>query len=142
MRITRKRLQAIRALRQEIDTLEKKYIKMPRIEEVADTVGDYSFGTKRTLVIRGQSDERSRNLEEKLLIKQAKLENEALLLENFLENVEDSEMRDILRLYFVLGLTQEEIGRRKGYSRQAITKKIDKFFEENKSSTSSESEMV
>lgn len=142
MRMTRKRLQAIRALRQELDTLEKKYIKTPKREEVADTVGDYSLGVKRTLVIRGISDQRSRELEEKILIKQAKLENEALLLENFLEEVEDSEMRDILRLYFVLGLTQEEIGDRKGYSRQAITKKIDRFFEEDKSSTSSENKVV
>ena len=137
MRITRKRLQTIRALRQELDTLEKKYIKIPKIEEVADTVGDYSFGLKRTMVIRGQSDFRSKELEEKILVKQAKLENEALLLENYLEGIEDSEMRDILRLYFILGLTHEEIGERKGYSRQAITKKIDKFFEKEKSSTSS-----
>jgi predicted DNA-binding protein YlxM (UPF0122 family) len=65
-----------------------------------------------------------------------------LLLENYLEGIEDSEMRDILRLYFALGLTLEEIGRRKGYSRQAIGKKIDKFLEKEKSSTSSTKEVV
>ena len=137
MKMSRKRLETIRSLRQELDTLEKKYIKTPKLEEVADTVGDYSLGIKRTLVIRGKSDYRSKELENKILTKQARLENEALLLENYLENVEDSEMRDILRLYFVLGMTQEEIGARKGYSRQAIGKKIDKFFEKDKSSTSS-----
>lgn len=137
MKITKKRLQAIRSLRQELDTLQTKYIKTPRVENVADTVGDYSLGVKRTLVIRGCSDKRSRELEEKITIKQAKLENEVLLLENYLEGVEDSEMRDILRLYFVLGLTLEEVGQRKGYSRQAIGKKIDKFLAKEKSSTSS-----
>lgn len=137
MRITRKRMEMIRALKQELETLEKKYIKMPRMEEVADTVGDYSLGVKRTLVIRGHSDKRSKDLEEKIIVKQSKLENEVLLLENYLDGVEDSEMRDILRLYFVLGLTQDEIGVRKGYSRQAIGKKIDKFFEKEKSGTSS-----
>lgn len=137
MRITRKRMERIRDLKQELDTLEKKYIKIPRLEEVADTVGDYSLGMKKTLIIRGQSDKRSKDLESKIMVKQSKLENEVLLLENFLDSVEDSEMRDILRLYFVFGLTQEEIGVRKGYSRQAIGKKIDKFFEKDKSSTSS-----
>ncbi len=135
MHMSRKRLQSLRALRQELDTLENKYMKIPKSEEVADTVGDYSLGVKRTLVIRGQSDHRSRKIEERITIKSKRLENEVLLLENYLDDVEDSEMRDILRLYFAEGLTQEEIGRRKGYSRQAITSKIDKFFEKDKSST-------
>lgn len=137
MKMSRKRLQQIRALRQEIDTLKNKYMVMPVTEEVADTVGDYRMGMKRTVVIRGQSDYRSRQLEEKIMIKSKRLENEVMLLENFLDGIEDSEMRDIIRLYFVEGLTQEEIGRRKGYSRQAIQKKIDKFFEKNKSGTNS-----
>lgn len=131
----RKKLESLRALRQELNTLEHKYMKMPHHEEVADTYGDYSIGMKRTKIIRGQSNYRSQKLAERISAKSKKIEREVLELEEYLDNLDDSEMRDILRLYFAEGLTQEEIGRRKGYSRSAIGDKIEKFFEKEKSGT-------
>lgn len=130
MKVTRKRLEALRSLKQELDTLCNKYMKMPRTQEEADTYGDYNFGVKRTKVVRGQSDYRSKKVEEKITAKSKRLEKEVLILEDYLDTVEDSEMRDILRLHYAEGLSQEEIGKRKGYSRSAIATKIKTFFEE------------
>ena len=127
--MNRKRLESLRALKQELDTLCNKYMKMPVMQEEADTYGDYSLGMKRTKVIRGQSDYRSKKLTEKIETKSKRLEKEVLRLEEFLDGVADSEMRDILRLYYAEGLSQEEIGRRKGYSRSAVATKIKNFFQ-------------
>lgn len=50
-------------------------------------------------------------------------------LEDELEQVEDPMMRTILRYYYRDGKTQEEIGDLLGYSREAIAKKITRFWQ-------------
>ena len=129
--MNRKKLESLRALKQELDTLCNKYMKMPKAQEEADTYGDYNFGAKRTKVVRGQSDYRSKKIADKITTKSQRLEKEILQLEEFLDTVKDSEIRDILRLYFAEGLSQEEIGKRKGYSRSAVATKIKNFFQQN-----------
>ena len=49
-------------------------------------------------------------------------------MENFLDSVDDAEMRELLRLRYQDGLSQEEVGERMGYSRQAIQKKEERFW--------------
>ena len=129
--MNRKKLESLRSLKQELDTLCNKYMKTPTYQEEADTYGDYSLGMKRTKIVRGQSDYRSKKIADRITNKSKKLEKEILQLEEFLDKVEDSEMRDILRLYYAEGLSQEEIGKRKGYSRSAVATKIKNFFERN-----------
>lgn len=124
----RKDLEQLRALRQELLTLQEKYLATPKTEAVADTYGDYRTGIKRTKVVSGMSSKRSDSLRHKMEHKEAVLSLRVEEMEDWLDGIEDSEMRDILRLYYVMGLSQEEIGYRKGYSREGITKKLDRFW--------------
>ncbi len=129
--MNKEKLEQLRAMKQELDTLCERYLRMPPAEEVGDTYGDYRTGHKVVKVIQGASAVRSIKLKEKITVKRAALEKEILKLEEFLDSVDDSQMRDILRLYYAEGLSQGEIGRRKGYSRSAIGYKIDSFWNNN-----------
>lgn len=124
----REDLEQLRALKQELDTLCKTYLHLPPFKEVGDTYGDYKTGRKVVKVIHGTSIARSSKLKEKINIKKRELEKEILDLEDFLEAVPDAEIRDIFRLYYAEGLSQQEIGKAKGYSRQAIGYKIESFW--------------
>lgn len=126
----RKDMEGLKALREELETLRTKYLHMPASEEVGDTYGDYRSGRKIVKVINGSSRVRKDRLREKIEKKAELLEKKIEEQEACLEAVEDPVMRDILRLYYGLGLTQAEIGKRKGYSRSAIGMKIEKFWSE------------
>lgn len=131
MAITKARLEKLRALKQELETLEKRYLTMPSFEEVGDTAGDYRTGTKRIIKLYGVSNDRYKELGEIIEKKSKKLAEEIIELERFLDNVEDSNMRDILRMYYAEGMTFEEVGDIKGYSPSSIFYKIKDFFNEN-----------
>lgn len=124
----RKDMEELRALREELDTLETKYLRMPSSERVGDTYGDYRSGRKVIKITYGNSNEKKDKLRERIEKKAEKLEEKISRQEDFLETVEDSSMRDILRLYYADGMSQAEIGQRKGYSRSAIGAKIDRFW--------------
>ena len=126
----REDLEKLRLLKQELDTLITEYVSMPKTEEVGDTYGDYRSGHKVIRVVRGTSTLKSDKLRAKIMKKQIELEERVAELEDYLDSVESPALRDVLRLYYARGLTQEEIGRRKNYSRQAITKWINDFWNE------------
>lgn len=128
MKMTKKRLENLRALKQELDTLQKRYITMPSCEEVGDTAGDYRTGKKRIIQLQGVSDKRYEELASRITKKSARLVSEIAALEQFLDGVEDGNMRDILRLYYAEGNTLEEVGRIKGYTPSGISIKIKNFF--------------
>lgn len=130
MEITKKRLEKLRALKQELNTLQYNYITMPTSEEVGDTAGDYRTGHKRIIKLQGASDEKYRELGDKIARKSQRLAGEIIALEEFLDEVDDSTMRDILRLYYAEGRTLEEVGALKGYTPSAIYYKIKNFFED------------
>lgn len=129
MKMTKKRLENLRALKQELETLQKRYITMPCCEEVGDTAGDYRTGKKRIIQLQGVSDKRYEELGNTISKKTAKLVSEIAALEQFLDGVEDSNMRDILRLYYAEGKTLEQVGAIKGYTPSNIYYKIRNFFE-------------
>lgn len=126
----RKDLEGCRALVQELETLEEKYLKAKPGENVGDTYGDYRSGYKVTKVMYGKSSKRAKQLQEKIFAKANKLRNKIYEIEIWLDDIDDSFMRDVIRLYYVCGETQEEIGRRKHYSQQRINQRIEEFWQE------------
>lgn len=126
----KEKLEQLRALHAEIETISKKYYEMPSEEYVGDTVKNYRSGKGIPYVIRGFSSEKREKLERKLEQKLEILNKNVNELEDYLDGVADPEMRDILRLYYGVGLSHEEIAERKGYSRSAISMKLKRFFAE------------
>ena len=131
----RKDLENCRALVQELETLEEKYLKAKPGEDVGDTYGDYRSGYKVTKVMYGKSSKRAGQLQEKIFTKTNKLRNKIYDIEIWLDDIEDSFMRDVIRLYYVCGKTQEEIGRRKHYSQARINQRIEDFWQEYEAAT-------
>lgn len=124
----RKDLEDCRALIQELNTLEEKYLKNKGGEEVGDTYGDYRSGFKVIKVMYGKSTMKANKLEEKIIAKADILREKIYEIETWLDDIEDPFMRDVIRLYYCCGETQEEIGQRKSYTQQRINQRIEQFW--------------
>ena len=62
--------------------------------------------------------------------------------EEFISGIEDSEMRTILRRYYINGDTQDDIGKELHYDRSTISKKIERFWEEQSNHTIHEEKAI
>lgn len=130
--MTKQELQQLKKLRAERNNLKERIEKNkfnPK-NEVADTVKDYRTGVGKTIVIHGYGNEDWQRLQMKYKQKVGDLTARILLMEIFLDKVEDPEMRQILRYRYEDGMTHEEVGAKMGYSRQAIQKKEERFWNE------------
>ena len=78
--------------------------------------------------IRGYGSVEYPKQRNKLREKIARVRAEIEEVERYIDNVEDPEMRNILTMYYELGMTHEQIAERYGYERSTITKKINDFW--------------
>lgn len=124
----RRDFEQLRMLRQELDTIEERLAKIPKRESVGDTYGDYRTGHKKVKVVQGTSSKRHDDLAKRYQAKAEQLKEKIHTAEDELEQIEDPVIRDIFRLYYEDGLTEEEVADRKGYSRSAISTKINDFW--------------
>ena len=130
--MTKADLMQLKKLIAEKDDLEQRLLtlKFNPNEELADTVKDYRTGFPKTIIIRGYGDNNWQKLHSKWAEKLAITAKRVQDMEAFLDSIKDAEIRQILRLRYIDGLSQEEVGRRMGYSRPAIQKKEERFWEE------------
>ena len=130
--MTKHELQQLRKLRAESEDLKRRIEKNrfnPK-HEVADTVKDYRTGQGKTLVIQGYGSEEWKKLQMKYSQKRGDIVRRILLMEIFIDKVDDPEMRQILRYRYEDGMTHEQVGKMMGYSRQAIQKREERFWNE------------
>ena len=130
--MTKHELQQMKKLKSEIKDLQERIDrnKFNPKNEVADTVKDYRTGQGKTIVIQGYGNEEWKRLQMKYTQRLGDITRRVLLCEIFLDMVKDSEMRQILRYRYEDGMTHEEIGAKMGFSRQAIQKKEERFWNE------------
>lgn len=124
------RLKKLRALIREAEHLQSEYTDMicfPK-EQVVDSYKDYSTGFPHTKSISGYGDSVYVDVRQKLYEKQRQIQDEIAFLEDWLDSIEDPEMRDILRLQYVNGLTQEQIAAELGYSVITIKRRLRDFW--------------
>lgn len=126
----KERLKKLRSLIKEAEHLEIEIEEtrwFPK-EPVADSAKDYRTGYPRNITIAGYGDSEWAKLRQRLYEKLGRIQAERMMLENWLDNVPDPELRDILRLQYINGLTQEEIAQELGYARSAIAMKLHRFW--------------
>lgn len=124
------RLKKIRALIKEAEHLQSEYTDMicfPK-EQVVDSAKDYSTGHPHTISISGYGDPSYMDVRQRLYEKQRQIQQEIAFLEDWLDSVEDPELRDILRLQYINGLTQEQIAAELGYARETVSRKLKAFW--------------
>lgn len=127
----------LKNLIKEIESLQKELeqLKWQPKEPVVDYAKDYRHGYPRIITLVGQGDEDYARVKQKLTDSLVKVQRERLRLEEWLDSVEDSEMRNILRLQYVNGLTQEEIADELGYSLSTIKRRLKEFWTKSKVDT-------
>ena len=130
--IERKDFERLRALKQELDTIEKRIRRTPNTEMLGDTYGDYRTGYKHIRMIQGKSNDRKRRLEERYETKAGELVARIEQTEEAMEQIDDPVIRDIFRLYYQEGLSEEAVADLKGYSRPRISQLINEFWKEDK----------
>ena len=127
--MTKERLEKMQHLIKEAKHLQELLHRPARGNElVSDTIKDYRTGYPHSIVITGYGEWNYPEIQERYYQKLRTIQQEIAFLENFLDNVADPETRDILRLYYVNGLTQEQIADELGYARETVTRKIKKFW--------------
>ncbi len=126
--MTRQDLEQLRSVKYEIRSLQEDLKNLPVVSDcVTGSRSEFPY-TKRRVEIRGVDPEKSRKLRKKLEGKLESLSNQVQIMEEWLDSVEGSEIRTILRMYYYRGMTQQEIAQELGYSREAIGVKIHRFF--------------
>ena len=105
-------------------------MRSPRSTIVAVFYKDYRTGRgvpkSRQEVDNGEED--LRILKGNLNICKRKLAKRLLQAEKFIEEVDDTEMRTILRMYYINNASQKEIGDLMHYSQTAISTKLRVFW--------------
>lgn len=122
-------MEQCRSLRYEIASIESA-MRSPRSTVVAVFYKDYRTGKgvpkSRQEVDHGE--EELRILKGSLSICKRKLAKRLLQAEKFIEEVDDTEMRTILRMYYINNASQKEIGDLMHYSQTAISTKLRVFW--------------
>lgn len=129
--MTRKDLEQLKMLKLEIKTLSEE---ISRAEK--STVVDVVIGSRLSIpydahpiIVQGVSSAKVSGLYLRLNRRCDELQDRLYEIEEWIESLPDPETRVIVRLYYRNGLTQEDIGRELGYSRQRIGQKLNSFIE-------------
>lgn len=130
--MTKKQLENLKKLMKEAEHLSNLIKEPPALREfVSDTAKDYSTGYPHNILISGYGDSKYPELQQRYHDKLKRIQEERKELEDWLNNVPDSEIRDILRLQYINNLTHEQIADELDYkARETVTRKLQKFWKE------------
>ncbi len=127
--MTRHDLEQLQKLRVEVIDLAREIDKASKTHII-----DVVLGSRHVIpydlhpiVVEGLNSDKVTQLRFKLTATCDRIQQVLLDIEEWVEGIEDSEMRSIIRMYFQQGLTQETIGKQIGYSRQRVGQKLDAF---------------
>lgn len=129
--MTRTEMEQLKSIPDEIKAIEES-LKNPRMEYVNVYYKDYRTG-KGIPKSRSEYDydhQEWYRLKKKLRQKIEKLRRLVIEAEFFLTSIEDSEIRTILRMYYINGQTQDQIAAQLNCERSTISKKLDRFWAE------------
>lgn len=132
--MTKKRLEAYRNNKTEI--LSLKYILNNRWQSETmignNVILDYSKGYPIPQSIVGFDQEKYERLQEKDLKRKERLEKECEEIERFVEEIEDPQLHNIFRMYYIDGadtVNQAEVAKELHVERSTISKKIDRYLQ-------------
>jgi hypothetical protein len=128
--LTRVELEQLKWLKKEVEQARKDYLNAKPIYEADSVVGSTpDRWDKHVIPVTGntyQDIDRKLKRYERLI---RKLEGEIEYLEDWIESIPDSLMRQILQLRYRNDMGWGQIGQELGYDRTTIAKKHNAFFE-------------
>ena len=127
--MTRKEMEECRYLPQEIKSI-KSAMKSPRVTDVVVFYKDYRTGRPipkaKQETDSGEDD--LRILKGNLKACNRRLAKQLKKAEEFIETIDNPEMRTILRMYYIAGMTQEQIGEELHCGQSRISQMINSFW--------------
>lgn len=131
-----KNLEAIRGLRMEERSIIIMMLHPNKSRQITnDYYKDYSTGQGRVKSIVGYETEDTayKRLLEKLEKKKIRIAKLIDAAEDWIDSVDDPEMRTIIRLYYCCGFTQEQVAEEMDIkNRETISRKLSRFWEEKR----------
>ena len=127
----KQQLEHLNCVKAEIRFLTKEIENWPE-GIVTDYYFDYPNGQKRVRPLIGVAD--CSGLKLLLDAKLQALQSEIEQMEQYLDSIEDTEIRSILRLRYRNGLTLKQVGDELGYELSTVSKKIKAFWEQSNNS--------
>lgn len=128
MEMTKKRLEAYRSEKQEIEELKSK-LKALSLENYTgnDVILDYRSGFPIPQAVVGTDVDAYQARKERLRAEISRLEQRCLETEQRIQDIPDSVTRRIFRLYFEEGQGQQAIAKRLHVDRSYVSKKISNY---------------
>lgn len=131
---SRKDCEELRALRAEIRSLTLDLLNPDR-EVVVGYYKDYRHNPKGIPKSdSGLEDPKSARaeIEKEIDSKKEELAGKVLGIEQWLDSIDDAEMRTILRMYYGCGMTHKEIGEEVHLDRSVVSRRIKRFWQMSK----------
>lgn len=127
--MTKKEMEQCRSLPKEIASIESA-MRHPKSTVVVVFYKDYRTGRgiPKTKAEEDGGDEEIRILKKQLQAYRRKLAKQLVRAEKFIESVENSELRTILRMYYITGMSQEKIGEEMYYSQGRVSQILNEFW--------------
>lgn len=128
--MTKKRMSQYKSLKDEIKELEQKLKHMGEDDNMycSDTILDYRSGKGVAKGITGIDWTMLHKTEERYMKLKETLQKECNEIELYINDIEDSRVRRILRLRFIDGKSQMEIGLSMHLDQSMVSKTISKHF--------------
>lgn len=132
--MTKGQLEAYRSKKAEIGELAYRLNHLGDGDSMigSDVVMDYRTGYPRPQSVVGYDHERAERLRQTCRSRIARLQEECLEVEQWVEAIPDSLTRRIFRMYYVEGMTQQKIAGRVHVAQSAVSEKISKYLKSDK----------
>ena len=128
--MTKEELEQLKSLKQEVKQLQDELHNMPLTTDgVKGSMDEFPY-TYHSIKIEGIDQSTAKRLRNKLERKLKELQESILEMETWLDTVNDSEIRTVLRLTYRNGLTNEQIAAELSYDRSTVSWKLRKFWAE------------
>lgn len=130
--MTRERLEGYKSKKEEIQELEYKLRHLGEGDSMIgnSTIMDYRSGYPQPQTVVGVDWKRYDNAKARYSHRIQKLQTECDEIEQFVEAISDSLTRRIFRMYYIDGISQENVAKAVGYSRGRVSQKINDFLKD------------
>ena len=141
--MTQERLEALRSLRRQAQQLQEQLRNLPAIQDsVRGSMIEYPY-IERRVVVSGVDELQGKRLRKQLQTKLEKIQEEIEAMELWLNEVDDAQMRMILRLRYRNGLSWQKVAVAMGhYDVQYPRRKCKKFMDQLKNDENDEFPMI
>lgn len=129
--MTREQLEQYRSKKAEIRELEYRLQHLGEGDSMIgnSTVMDYRSGHPRPQVVVGVDWKRYDNAKIRYEHRKEKLQADCEEIEEFVEGIKDSLTRRIFRMYYIDGISQENVAKAVHMHRSSVSKKISDFLQ-------------